>query len=104
MNGPRPGDGGAERAATLVFRDADRVLLRKCAEKMSEELGAEPSERFDGMDQIFWDFLLAGRAVTLHWKRGEGIFVVPQQASPQGDELAQRVAEHLKRCIQPQSP
>jgi hypothetical protein len=85
----------------LVFPDADRVLLRKCAEKMSEELGAEPRERFDGMDQIFWDFELAGTGVTLHWKQGEGIFVFPQQETPQGDELARRIAEHMKRRVQP---
>jgi hypothetical protein len=100
MSGPRLEAGGAEPIRAVVFRDGDRVLLRKCAEKMSEELGAEPCERFDGMDQIFWDFLVAGGAVTLHWQRGEGISVFPQQATPQGDELARRIALHLKRRIQ----
>jgi hypothetical protein len=99
MSGAFSETGAQPSGASVVFEAADRVLLRKCAEKLSEDLGGEPCERFDGMDQIFWDFLVAGTPITLHWKQGEGIRVFPQQASPQGEELARRIADHLMRRV-----
>jgi len=83
-----------------VVAQADRVVLRKCAEAMSEDLGAEPCERFDGGDQIFWDFLLGDLQITLHWKQTDGVFVVSREDSPRSRETVRRVAEHLERRLQ----
>jgi hypothetical protein len=85
------------RFSVRVFRQADRVLLRKCAEALSEDLGAEPLERFVAPDQIFWDFSIAGIGVTLHYKDGEGICVVGQGSSNPIDQMVRRTADHLGR-------
>jgi hypothetical protein len=83
------------KASVLVFIRADRVLLRQCAEALSEDLGAEPQERFDGGDQIFWDFVLGGSALTLHWHQTEGLSVA--SASARGADVVEHVAQHLRR-------
>jgi len=62
---------------------------------LSEGLGAEPCERFDGMDQVFWDFRVFGAPVTLHWKKAGEVFVVGQDPSSQSDAAVRRAAEHL---------
>lgn len=86
-----------QKLTALVLRNADRVQLRKCAESLSEDLGAEPCERFDGMDQVFWDFRVFGTPVTLHWKNAGEVFVVAQDPSSQSDAAVRRTAEHLVR-------
>jgi len=87
-----------ERKLTaLVLEGADRVLLRKCAESLSEDLGGEPCERFDGMDQVFWDFRVFGTPVTLHWKQTGEVLVLAQDSSSQSDAAVRRTAEHLLR-------
>jgi hypothetical protein len=85
----------AGKASVLVFVRADRVLLRQCAEALSEDLGAEPQERFDGGDQIFWDFLLGGSALTLHWHQTQGLSVAAPSA--RGADVIEHVAQHLRR-------
>lgn len=85
----------AGKASVLVFARADRVLLRQCAEALSEDLGAEPQERFDGGDQIFWDFLLGGSFLTLHWQKAQGLFVTAP--SVRGADVIEHVAQHLRR-------
>lgn len=92
--GVRGADG---KLSVRAVARADRVLLRQCAEALSEDLGAEPCERFVAMDQIFWDFKLAGLGVTLHYKDGEGIDVVGQDGASPVDQLVRRIAEHLHR-------
>jgi hypothetical protein len=86
-----------QKLTALVLRGADRVLLRKCAESLSEDLGAEPCERFDGMDQVFWDFRVFGTPVTLHWKQAGEVFVLAQDPTSQSDAAVRRTAEHLVR-------
>jgi hypothetical protein len=87
------------RPSAAVFREGDRILLRQCAETLTQDLAAEPCERFDGMDQIFWDFSIAGNPVTLHWKKAEGIFVRAGRPSAQSEELIRRIADHLQRRL-----
>jgi hypothetical protein len=87
----------SDRPSLCVFRRADRVLLRQCAEALSDDLGAEPLERFVAPDQIFWDFSIAGVGVTLHFKEGEGIHVVGQGGSQAVEQMVRRAAEHLAR-------
>lgn len=101
MSEIRFGRSPERKLSALVLSGADRVLLRKCAEALSEDLGAEPCERFDGMDQVFWDFRAFGTPVTLHWKQAGEVFVVAQDPSAQSDAAVRRVAEHLSRRFGP---
>ena len=72
------------------------MLLRQCAESLSESLGGEPRERFDGGDQIFWDFFVAGTPICLHWQQGGGLWVVAEDSSARAAEVVRSVAEHLR--------
>jgi hypothetical protein len=91
------------RASARVFSEGDRVFVRRCAEALTEDLGAEPCERFDGMDQIFWDFLISGTPVTLHWSKDAGISVLAQDSSLRSEELVRGTAQHLERRFTPTS-
>ncbi len=80
-----------------IFATADRNLLRRCAECLVAELGAQPTERFDGMDQIFLDFIVAGGPLVLQLTEGRGIGV----AALGNDALVERVATYLQRRVPP---
>lgn len=81
-----------------VFADGDRNLLRRCSECLVAELGAEPTERFDAMDQIFLDFQLAGAPIVLQWTEGRGVAV---GAAAELRGLIERIAAHLARRVTP---
>lgn len=93
--------GGSDAITVSIFDTGDRVLLRQCVERLSQDFGAEPCERFDGGDQVFWDFVLAGTQLTLHWERAAGISVVIRESRSGGSELARRIVEHLQRSVTP---
>jgi hypothetical protein len=83
------------RLAAWVFTVADRVLLRRCGEVIAHDFGGEAFERFDAMDQVFWDFLVAGQRVTLRLVDERGIAVESGEAGARNDELVRRIAERL---------
>ena len=83
------------RIAAWVFTLADRVLLRRCGELLAHDFGGEAFERFDAMDQIFWDFLVAGQRVTLRLAEGRGIAVESGDTTARSDELVRQIAMRL---------
>jgi hypothetical protein len=84
-----------------VFPAGDRNLLRRCSECLVVELGAQPTERFDGMDQIFVDFVLAGAPIVLQWTCGRGVAVGAGVPASANDALVERVATYLGRRVTP---
>lgn len=90
-------DGDAKLLA-WVFDSGDRNLLRRCSECLVAELGGQPTERFDAMDQIFLDFTLGGAPIVLQWTQGRGIAV---GAAAELRALVERVALHLKQRVAP---
>ena len=85
------------RLAAWVLSTADRVLLRQAGEVLTQEFGGEAFERFDGGDQLYWDFLVVGQRVTLHLAAPRGIAVEAGDVSPRSEELVRRIAERLVR-------
>jgi hypothetical protein len=92
----RRGDG---KISAWVSASGDRVVLRQCGELLTTAFGAQAVERFDGGDQIFWDFLTAGTPITLHWHRDEGIAVIGGNTSPTTETLVKTIAEQLVRRV-----
>ena len=89
------------KLAVWLSAGGDRVLLRQVGEWLVADLGGKAYERFDGMDQIFWDFAVLGARVTLRWDKAIGIAVLASDVSSRGEELARRVAAHLSaRLVQ----
>jgi hypothetical protein len=78
-----------------ISTDGDRVLFRRVGEWFGSDLGAEAYERFDAMDQIFWDFAVAGDRITLRWNKQTGIAVTTASSTSQSEELVRRVAQRL---------
>lgn len=83
------------RLACWVFTTADRVLLRRCGELLANDFGGEAFERFDAMDQVFWDFLVAGQRVTLRLAEGRGIAIESGDTASRSDELVRQIAARL---------
>jgi len=86
----------AGQLAAWISARADRNLLRRCSDVLVADFGAEPRERFDGMDQLFWDYSVAGVHVVLHLHAEQGLAVQTPDASTRSQELVRRIAEHLK--------
>ncbi len=82
------------KLAAWIF-PADRNLLRRCSDRFVADFGAQQLERFDGMDQIFWDFSLSDSRLVLHWHQQQGIALLAGDVSAKTEELVRRVAEHL---------
>ncbi|MFZ5893149.1 MAG: hypothetical protein ACOY0T_18970 [Myxococcota bacterium] len=89
------------RFLAWVFAAGDRNLLRRCSDCLVTELGAQPTERFDGMDQIFLDFILAGVPIVLQWTQGRGVAVGADASSEESRALVQRVARYLGERVVP---
>lgn len=95
-------DRGADgKLAAWVFPAGDRIFLRQCSDRFVADFGAEPCERFDGGDRVFWDFLVGKRRVTLHLDQVAGIAVIANEATPESETLVERIAEHLLAYIPP---
>jgi len=77
--------------------DANRVVFRKCADVMTQEFGADGGDRFDGGDQLFWDYAVAGLPVTLHLDRAQGIAVVAGNSSAECESIVKTIANALAR-------
>jgi hypothetical protein len=89
------------KLAAWVFPQADRVLLRRCVELLCADFEAEQRERFDGIDQLYWDLLVAGMPVTLYWQSDAGVAVFAGEVAPSTEALVGRLAQHLSLRIRP---
>jgi len=85
----------AGRLAVHVSDATDRVSLRRCGELLVELFSAQAVERFDGGDQIFWDFVVTGIPVTLHWREAVGIALVAGDSSARTAEFVKLAATRL---------
>jgi hypothetical protein len=83
------------KLAAWISPEGDRVFFRRVGEWFGADFGAEAYERFDAMDQIYWDFAVAGDRITLRWSKLLGIAVAAASTTPQNEELVRRVAERL---------
>jgi hypothetical protein len=83
------------KLAAWVAPEGDRVLLRQAGECLARDLGAEAYERFIALDRVYWDFALGRERLSLLWDEKQGLAVLAGDASPHGEEMARRVAEHL---------
>lgn len=87
------------KLALWISAAGDRVFFRRVGEWLVSTFGAEAYERFDGMDQIFWDFAVAGERITLRWDQRLGIAVTATALSSRHEELVRRIAAHLAERI-----
>ena len=95
MSGLRQERGHDGKLSIWIFPAGDRNLLRRCSDCFVSDFGAQQTERFDAMDQIFWDFLAGSHHIVLRWDKGSGIAVAAGNTATATEQLAQRVAEHL---------
>lgn len=85
------------RLAAWVLSSADRIVLRRAGEVLTQDYGGEAFERFDGGDQVYWDFLVAGQRVTLHLAETRGIALEGGEATARNEALVRQIAERLTR-------
>lgn len=83
------------RLALWIHPTASRVLLRKCADAVVEDYGADGRDRVEGMGQVFWDFVAGPVAFTLHLDRDRGIAILANDASHEA--FLQGMGERLRR-------
>jgi hypothetical protein len=75
-------------ATIEVSEHSDWKLFESVAQKLECVLGGYWKEKFDGLDQRYWDLIVDEQTLTLHLEHYLGISVcVPDNA----DEMAQRV-------------
>lgn len=84
------------RPRIWIHTTASRVLLRKCADAVVEDFGADGRDRVEGMGQVFWDFAAGRVAFTLHLDRDRGIAVIASDTSPAAEALLKNMAERLR--------
>jgi hypothetical protein len=87
------------RALIWIFTPADRNLFRRCSDCLANELGAQPTERFDAMDQIFLDLVLAGIPIVLQWTDGRGVAVSVRRDVPGGEAFLGRIANFVSQRV-----
>jgi len=78
-----------------VCPDTSRVVFRQCADFVVDRLGAEARDRFDGGDQLFWDFVAAELPFTLHLEREQGVSVLAGDQSSACESLVRQIAQSL---------
>lgn len=92
---------GSERDARghlqlWIHTTASRVLLRKCADAVALDYGAEGRDRVEGMGQVFWDFVAGPVAFTLYLERDKGIALLANDTSPASEAFVKGMAERLR--------
>ena len=84
------------RLEIWIHATASRVLLRKFADAVALEYGADGRDRVEGMGQVFWDFVAGPVAFTLHLDRERGIAVLTNDTSPAAEAFVKSMAERLR--------
>ena len=69
-------DGKVYRQIEVSDR-SDWALFDRVAQRLQAGLGGEWVERFDGLDQRYWDLEASGGKVTLHLEHYLGIRIYP---------------------------
>ncbi|HEY4106519.1 MAG TPA: hypothetical protein VGM44_21610 [Polyangiaceae bacterium] len=87
------GPGGNLRA--WVSEHWDRIRLRKCADIVQDDFGAEARDRVSGADMVFWDFWVSALLVTVHLEQGTGIAILANDREPASEALVRKIAEHV---------
>lgn len=83
-------------ATIEVSEKADCELFEDVARVLEQRLGGRLMEKLDGLDQRYWNLLVAEHTLTLHLAHYVGIsIVVPDSA----DDTAQRVCALLNQPL-----
>jgi hypothetical protein len=76
-----------------VSEHADWEVFENVAQQLEQGLDGYWKERFDGLDQRYWDLIVGEHALTLHLEHYLGISIsVPDHAN----EMVQRVRALVK--------
>lgn len=81
-----------------ISEKADRKLFEDVARTLEQGLGGYWKAKLDALDQRYWDMLVDGHTLTLHFEHYLGISVFVLDIA---DETAQRVLALLKLTQQP---
>lgn len=84
------------RLAVWIHTTASRVLLRKCADAVVADYGADGRDRVEGMGQVFWDFVAGPVAFTLHLDRDQGIAILANDTSHASETFLKAMGERLR--------
>ena len=92
---------GSERDAQgrlqlWIHATASRVLLRKFADAVALDYGADGRDRVEGMGQVFWDFVAGPVAFTLHLDHAKGIAVFANDTSAVSEAFVRSMAARLR--------
>ena len=81
--------------AAWIHPTPDTGLLRRLADVLVADLGGKMGKRLDGVDQVYWDFVVDRVKLTLHSEHYLGIAVLANSRQADAEATLRRVAEKL---------
>ena len=96
MTGPSSERDAHGRLQLWIHATASRVLLRKCADAVALDYGADGRDRVEGMGEVYWDFVAGPVAFTLHLDRNRGIALIANDTSHASEAFLAGMAERLR--------
>ncbi len=84
----------------ILTEQPDSSLFIRLADGIVSEYKASIIEKLNGLDSVYWDFLVESEIITLHQQTFIGITIFPrdlEKSTAEANRLAEKIAAMLKK-------
>lgn len=87
-------------AEIILTEQSDSSLFIRLADRIVSEYKATIIKKLNGLDEVYWDFLVESEIITLHQQTYIGISIFPkdlERSTAKANRLAEKIAATLKK-------